>query len=96
MGDGRDMTEVDRASALRIGLLYPTRDCGEDDFVRMAALLDPSVGVDFAYVEWGETVSDLADMGALEKLNAVRELGEPDRLAVAAAELAEFDPHVLS
>ncbi|GLY75224.1 decarboxylase [Actinoallomurus iriomotensis] len=96
MGNGEEMPEVGRASTPRVGLLYPTRDCGEDDFVRMAALLDPSITVEFSYVEWGEDVSDIAEMGALEKLNAVRELGEPDRLAVAAAGLTGFAPHVVA
>ncbi|WP_284746133.1 hypothetical protein [Amycolatopsis sp. RTGN1] len=34
----------------RIGLLYPTRDCGEDDFTALCDQL--GVDLDFAYVEW--------------------------------------------
>ncbi|MBC3190094.1 decarboxylase [Pseudonocardia sp. C8] len=80
----------------RIGLLYPTRDCGEDDFVRFAALVDPAIEVAFGYVPWGESVSDVADLDPAGKLAAVRELGEPRRLQQAVDELAGFAPEVLS
>lgn len=80
----------------RIGLLYPTRDCGEDDFVRFAARVDPAIEVGFGYVPWGEAVSDLADLDAAGKRAAVLELGEPERLRQAVAELAGFAPHVVS
>lgn len=89
------MTSVD-CSALRIGLLYPTRDSGEDDFVRLAGLIDPAIEVGFGYVPWGESVSDLADLDPLGKRDAVREVGEPERLQHAVDELAGFSPHVLS
>ncbi|GAA3524485.1 aspartate/glutamate racemase family protein [Amycolatopsis ultiminotia] len=69
-----------------IGLLYPTRDCGEDDFTLLAAQLDARPGVDFAYVPWGHR-PDAVDRASLRA--AVAELGEPDRLVRAAA---GFDP----
>ncbi|MEV7551852.1 decarboxylase [Amycolatopsis sp. NPDC089917] len=67
-----------------IGLLYPTRDCGEDDFLALAARLDPGLVVDFAYVPWGEEIGRLDDLDQAGKHEAVRELGEPDRLSAAA------------
>jgi maleate cis-trans isomerase len=68
----------------RIGLLYPTRDCGEDDFLALARELDPAVAVDFAYVPWGAKIGRVDDLDAAGKHEAVRELGEPERLAAAA------------
>ncbi|GAB3712375.1 aspartate/glutamate racemase family protein [Amycolatopsis oliviviridis] len=69
---------------LHLGLLYPTRDCGEDDFLALAGKLDPGLVVDFAYVPWGEKVGRLDDLDQAGKHEAVRELGEPDRLSAAA------------
>lgn len=86
----------DDGTAVRIGLLYPTKDCGEDDFVALAGLLDPTITVGFGYVPWGEAVNDLADLDAAGKRDAVRELGEPERLDHAVAELSTFAPDVLS
>lgn len=90
------MTADTSSSPPRIGLLYPTRDCGEDDFVRLARLIDPAVEVGFGYVPWGGSVSDQADLDADGKINAVLELGEPARLQHALDELARFSPDVLS
>ncbi|WP_394359390.1 decarboxylase [Amycolatopsis sp. SB7-3] len=67
-----------------IGLLYPTRDCGEDDFLACARKLDPDLTVDFAYVPWGEDIGRVDDLDPAEKHEAVRELGAPERLAAAA------------
>ncbi|MGW5703564.1 aspartate racemase/maleate isomerase family protein [Amycolatopsis japonica] len=67
-----------------IGLLYPTRDCGEDDFLACARKLDPDLTVDFAYVPWGENIGRVDDLDPAEKHEAVRELGAPERLAAAA------------
>lgn len=61
---------------MRIGLLYPTRDCGEEDFAALCRRLDPAPGLDFAYVEW--------DPGAVGQTAAVRALGTPERLTAAA------------
>lgn len=83
-------------AAVRIGLLYPTRDCGEDDFLRFAELVDPSIAVGFGYPPWDPSVSDVADLDAVGKLDAVRELGTPARLRQAVDELAGFGPDVLS
>ena len=93
--DSATMTSEAPAAA-RIGLLYPTRDSGEDDFARFAHLVDPAVRLGFGYVPWGESVADLADLDASAKRDAVRELGEPDRLQHAVQELQEFGPQVLS
>ncbi|EME58556.1 maleate cis-trans isomerase family protein [Amycolatopsis decaplanina] len=68
----------------RIGLLYPTRDCGEDDFLALARKLDPDLTVDFAYVPWGEKIGRVDDLDPAGKHEAVRELGAPDRLSAAA------------
>ncbi|QWF86039.1 maleate cis-trans isomerase family protein [Amycolatopsis sp. CA-230715] len=81
---------------LRIGLLYPTRDCGEDDFLAFARLLDPEITVRFAYTEWGESVNRLPELDARGKLDALREVGEPGRLTAAAGQLAGFEPQVVS
>ncbi|OKJ91921.1 decarboxylase [Amycolatopsis sp. CB00013] len=67
-----------------IGLLYPTRDCGEDDFLACARKLDPDLTVDFAYVPWGANIGRVDDLDPVEKHEAVRELGAPERLAAAA------------
>ncbi|WP_410579934.1 decarboxylase [Amycolatopsis sp. lyj-108] len=78
----------------RIGLLYPTRNCGEDDFLALAAKLDPDLVVDFAYVPWEERIGRVDDLDPAGKHEAVRELGAPDRLSAAA----RFDttPQVVS
>ncbi|MFI5564025.1 decarboxylase [Amycolatopsis japonica] len=67
-----------------IGLLYPTRDCGEDDFLACARKLDPDLTVDFAYVPWGENIGRVDDLDPAEKHEAVRELGAPERLSATA------------
>ncbi|MFD5096659.1 decarboxylase [Amycolatopsis thailandensis] len=82
-------------SGPHIGLLYPTRDCGEDDFLALAAKLDPGLVVDFAYVPWGEKIGRLEDLDPAGKHEAVRGLGEPNRLASAAARFGER-PDVVS
>jgi maleate cis-trans isomerase len=86
---------VDAAGSCRIGLLYPTRDCGEDDFVALAARLDRTVTVEFGYVPWGESVERLEDLDAEGRRAAVRELGEVDRLLASAAQFTT-PPDVLS
>ncbi|WP_410652661.1 decarboxylase [Amycolatopsis sp. cmx-4-54] len=68
----------------RIGLLYPTRDCGEDDFLALARKLDPDLTVNFAYVPWDEHIGRVEDLDAAGKHEAVRELGAPGKLVAAA------------
>jgi maleate cis-trans isomerase len=68
---------------MHIGLLYPTRDRGEDDFAALCRRLDPAPSLDFAYVE-----GDPADgLDAAGQAAAVRELGTPGRLTAAADRL---------
>jgi maleate cis-trans isomerase len=68
----------------RIGLLYPTRDCGEDDFADLCHRLDPALGLGFAYVEWGADVGRLEELDAAGQAAAVRELGAPEGLTKVA------------
>ncbi|MCR6485643.1 decarboxylase [Amycolatopsis sp. OK19-0408] len=77
----------------RIGLLYPTRDCGEDDFADLCHRLDPALSLDFAYVQW--SVDRVEELDTAGKTAAVRELGAPDRLTTAADEFAT-PPDVVS
>jgi hypothetical protein len=92
-------TATDRkiGAAPHIGLLYPTRDCGEDDFTALAALLDPAIAVEFCHVRWGDTVDRLEDLDTEGRRSAVRELGEVDRLThrgravLATARRGELD-----
>jgi maleate cis-trans isomerase len=77
----------------RIGLLYPTRDCGEDDFTALCDRL--GADLDFAYVEWSAGIGRVDDLDAAGKTAAVRELGSPERLTKAADELAAV-PDVVS
>ncbi|MFB9690756.1 decarboxylase [Amycolatopsis plumensis] len=70
-----------------IGLLYPTRDCGEDDFAALCRRLDPAPGLDFAYVE--------GDLDGLDAADAVRVLGTPEHL-IAAADTFPAVPDVVS
>ncbi|MGV9296396.1 maleate cis-trans isomerase family protein [Amycolatopsis sp. NPDC003676] len=73
-----------------IGLLYPTRDCAEDDFTALAGCLDARPGVEFAYVPWARRVVERENVQT-----AVRELSEPDRLVQAAAAFTT-SPRVVS
>src|SRR3954452_18791660 len=76
---------------MNIGLLYPTRDCGEDDFAAFCRRLDPAPGLDFAYVEGDPDVG----RDAAAQTAAVRALGTPERLA-AATERLPVTPDVVS
>ncbi|WP_290058964.1 maleate cis-trans isomerase family protein [Amycolatopsis solani] len=78
-----------------LGLLYPTRDCGEADFAELCRRLDPAIGLGFAYAEWGETVGDLGELDAAGQTAAVREIGAPERLTRAADAFATT-PDVVS
>ncbi|WP_410631401.1 hypothetical protein [Amycolatopsis sp. cmx-4-83] len=77
---------------MELGLLYPTRDRGEDDFAELCRRLDPAIGVGFAYPAWGPAAgrSDAAGQTA-----AVREIGAPERLTRAADAFATT-PDVVS
>lgn len=86
--------ELERGG-VRVGLLYPTRDCGEDDFVELAARLDPSIAVDFAYVPWPATVDRLEDLDAAGKRAALQGLGDIDRLTTATTQFTQ-PPDVVS
>jgi maleate cis-trans isomerase len=79
----------------RLGLLYPTRDCGEDDFADLCRRLDPAIALDFAYVTWGEDVGRLDELDPAGKTAAVRAIGAPAGLAKAAADFAAV-PDVVS
>ncbi|WP_206788901.1 decarboxylase [Amycolatopsis sp. MtRt-6] len=72
---------------MRIGLLYPTRDRGEDDFAALCRRLDPAPDLDFAYVE--------GDPDATGQTAAARALGTPARLT-AAADRLPATPDVVS
>ncbi|MEV6906914.1 decarboxylase [Amycolatopsis sp. NPDC051071] len=78
----------------RLGLLYPTRGCGEDDFVDLARLLDPAIAVEFTYVPWGAEIGDLNDLDPAGRHAAVRELGAPEHLAASAK--FDTEPGVVS
>ncbi|WIY06451.1 hypothetical protein QRX60_22365 [Amycolatopsis mongoliensis] len=52
----------------RIDLLYPTRDCGEDDFAALCARL--GADLDFAYVEWGAGIGRVDDLDPAGKTAA--------------------------
>lgn len=82
---------ADARSGIRVGLLYPTRNCGEDDFVELARRLDPTIGVEFGYVPWGPNVDRLEDLDVAGKQAAVREIGEPERLLRAATRFTGID-----
>jgi maleate cis-trans isomerase len=80
---------------MNLGLLYPTRDCGEDDFAALCRRLDPAPGLTFAYVEWGAGVGRVDDLDAAGQTAAVRELGTSARLTAAADRFA-VTPDVVS
>ncbi|WIV61742.1 maleate cis-trans isomerase family protein [Amycolatopsis nalaikhensis] len=79
----------------RLGLLYPTRDCGEDDFADLCRRLDPAIDLDFAYPEWDPGIGDVEDLDAAGQAAAVRALGAPESLTKAADGFAE-PPDVVS
>lgn len=89
------MTAPDLVSGPRIGLLYPTPDCGERDFVELATRLDSTITVEFAYVPWGKSIGRLEDLDDASKLAALRQLGEVERLVAAAGQFTS-PPDVVS
>lgn len=65
---------------LRVGLLYPTQDSGEDDFMDLAAQLSPVLDVEVIYVPWPDDVEDLAVLDIDQVVDAVRRLGSTAHL----------------
>jgi maleate cis-trans isomerase len=93
----------------RIGLLYPTRDCGEADFADLCRRIDPAAGVGFAYVTWSADVGRLDDLDAEQAEAVTADLGVPasstslaylaalDRLGIRRVALASvYDPGLTS
>lgn len=68
------------AQGLRVGLLYPTPHSGEDDFLDLAAQLDPVLNVEVLYVSWPDDVDDLATLDLDQVIDAVRRLGSAAHL----------------
>lgn len=68
------------AQESRVGLLYPTPNSGEDDFVELAAQLDPVLNVDVIYVPWPDDVDDLVRLGVEQVIDALRRLGSAAHL----------------
>jgi len=68
----------------RVGLVYPTQDCGEDDYPALAAGLDPVPAIETVYLTWPDTVGDLADLDGAGRRRAVTELGALETLRSAA------------
>ncbi len=64
----------------RVGLLYPTPNSGEDDFLDLAAQLNPVLNVEVIYVPWPDDVDDLAMLGVEQVIDAVRRLGSAAHL----------------
>lgn len=63
-----------------VGLLYPTRDAGEDDFLDLAARLRPPLSVDVVYLPWPDDVDDLAALDIDQVMDAARRLGSVNHL----------------
>lgn len=68
------------AQGLRVGLLYPTQNSGEDDFMDLAAQLTPTLNVEVIYVPWPDDVEDLAMLGVEQVIDAIRRLGSAAHL----------------
>jgi maleate cis-trans isomerase len=64
----------------RVGLLYPTRGAGEDDFALLAARLHPPVVLETVYLPWPAGVEDLAAMDLPEVTRALTRLGSFEHL----------------
>lgn len=77
-------------------MLYPTRDCGEGDYFKLAREIDPGIEIQVAYVEWpgGWEAAHARDTHG--RMQALRELGDEERLASAAEQLQEFDPSAVT
>ncbi|MFE0022573.1 decarboxylase [Amycolatopsis sp. NPDC059021] len=73
-------TEPTGSARKRIGLLYPTPDAGEDDFLDLAARLRPALQVEVVYLPWPTDVDDLATLDIEQVTDAVRRLGSAAHL----------------
>ncbi|MBF6172195.1 maleate cis-trans isomerase family protein [Nocardia blacklockiae] len=82
----------------RVGLLYPTPDSGEDDFLDLAGRLRPPLDVDVVYIPWPDDVDDLAALTLEQVADALRRLGSaahlervlPDALAGRQVDVLAF------
>lgn len=63
-----------------MGLLYPTPDAGEDDFLDLAGQLEPVLDVEVVYVPWPDDVEDLAALSLAQVIDALRRLGSAPHL----------------
>ncbi|WP_216895286.1 maleate cis-trans isomerase family protein [Nocardia alni] len=64
----------------RVGLLYPTPNAGEDDFLDLAAVLRPALDLEVVYFPWPDDVDDLAAMDIGRVIDALRRLGSAQHL----------------
>ncbi|MBB5915393.1 maleate cis-trans isomerase [Nocardia transvalensis] len=64
----------------RVGLLYPTRDSGEDDFVDLARRFEPALDLAVVYIPWPGDVDDLATLTVEQVMDALRRLGSAAHL----------------
>ncbi|NKQ54726.1 decarboxylase [Amycolatopsis sp. K13G38] len=65
---------------MRIGLVYPTANTGEDDFLRLAARTRPALDVEVVYFPWPEDIGDLSTLDTDQVVDAVRRLGSAAHL----------------
>lgn len=87
----------DDKPAIRVGVLYPeTRGSGEDDYYTLARQIDHAIGIDLAYVPWPDSWKSVHVLDATGKLEALRELGDGQRLEAAAGQLLAVAPTVVS
>lgn len=71
---------VSGAPGPKVGLIYPTANSGEDDFLELAAALRPALNVEVVYLPWPDDVGDLAELDDAEVLDALRRLGSAPHL----------------
>ncbi|MEV6900861.1 decarboxylase [Amycolatopsis sp. NPDC051372] len=76
---------------MRLGLLYPTRNAGEDDFLDLAGRLHPALDLAVRYFPWPSDVDDVGELDLAQVIDAVRRLGSDDHLATALRDLEPFD-----
>ncbi|WP_024802698.1 hypothetical protein [Nocardia sp. BMG51109] len=67
-------------SQRRVGLLYPTPDSGEDDFLDLAGRLDPALDLEVVYIPWPDDIDDLATLTIEQVTDALRRLGSAAHL----------------
>lgn len=84
--------------ARRVGLLYPTPNAAEDDFLSLAEQIRPVLNVEIIYIPWPDDVGELAALGIEQVTDALRRLGSaphleqvlPDALAAHAVDAVAF------